>query len=422
MRLPRCAAAALAVAVAVLGAGAGAGAGTGLAQPSVPPSPVATPDTDDCPYRTGPPPPVDTSEAPLPGEPTPEPLPLPEEPVGGEEMGECGVVLPPGADLLPVGITATSWVIADLDTGAVLAAKDPHARHRPASTMKLLTALVAGTLLPPDRVVVGTQSDADQEGSSVGMGAGGRYTVTDLFAGLLMVSGNDAAHALAVALGGVPETLATMNARAAALGALDTRAASVSGLDAPGMSTSAYDLALIFREVLDQQGFAELLRTRTYQFPGSGTRPSYLIGNDNRLLLGYPGFLGGKTGFTDDARHTYVGAAERGGQRLVTVLLRAEQQPVRTSDQAAALLDYGFALPSNRPVGRLVEEAPETTTPPPPSSTTSALPPPVTAPGPAASAPPPVRDTGDAATLGWLLAGAGVVAVLVAVVHRQRRR
>lgn len=416
--LTRRAAAALAVAIAVvLG-----GAATGLAQPSVPPPPVVTPDTDDCRYRLEPPPPVDTSEAPLPGEPTPEPVPLPEEPVGGERMGECGPVLPPGADVLPGAITATAWVIADLDTGAVLAAKDPHGRHRPASTVKLLTALVAGERLPPDHVVLGTQEDADQEGSSVGMVAGGVYTVTDLLAGLLMVSGNDTAHALAGALGGVPETLALMNAKARTLGALDTRAASVSGLDAAGMSASAYDLALIFREVLDRDGFAELLLTRTYQFPGSAERPGYLIGNDNRLLINYPGFLGGKTGFTDDARHTYVGAAERGGRRLVTVLLRAEQRPLRTSEQAAALLDYGFALPPNRPVGRLVDGPPETATPPPPSSTTSALPPPVTAPGPAANAPPPIRDTSDPVTLGWLLAGAGLVAVFVAVVHLQRRR
>lgn len=406
--------------VAVAGAVVLGGASTGLAQPTVPPPPVVTPDTDDCQYRLAPP--VDTSEVPPPGEPTPEPVPLPEEPVGGERMGECGIVLPSGADALPTGITATSWVIADLDTGAVLAAKDPHGRHRPASTIKLLTALVAGELLPPDRVVVGTQEDANTEGSSVGMVAGGVYTVTDLFAGLLMVSGNDTAHALAGALGGVPETLAMMNAKARALGALDTRAASVSGLDAAGMSASAYDLALIFREVLDREGFAELLRTRTYLFPGSGERPSYLIGNDNRLLLGYPGFLGGKTGFTDDARHTYVGAAERGSRRLVTVVLRAEQQPLRTSEQAAALLDYGFAMPPNRPVGRLVDGLPETATPTPPSSTTSALPPPVTAPGPAASVPPPVRDTSDDVTLIFLLVGAGVVAALVAVVQRQRSR
>lgn len=425
-------AAALAVAVLQVALTAVAGAGPVLAQPALPPPPVATPlspGTSGCRYQATPPPPLDFSEVPAPGTPAPEPLPRPEEPVGGTRMGECGVVLPPGAPPLPDGITAASWLVADLDSGEVLAAENPHARHRPASTIKLLTALVAGDRLSPDRVLTATQADADTEGSSAGIGPAGRYTVTQLLAGLLLVSGNDTAQALARELGGVPATLAAMNAKARALGALDTRAASVSGLDAPGMSSSAYDLALVLREVLERPRLAELLRTPEVLFPGFGDRPGFVLGNDNRLLTDYPGALGGKTGFTNDARHTYLGAAERDGQRLVAVLMRAEQRPVRTSEQAARLLDYGFALAAERPVGRLVD-GPPTSAPPsqttvPSRATESPAPftgPPAAAPGTAAGVPASERGSGGTAVLGWQLAGVGVIVALVALLRRQRRR
>ena len=437
MRLsPSRVAAALAVAVLEVALTAVAGAGPVLAQPALPPPPVTTPlmspGTSGCRYHATPPPPLDLSEVPQPGARAPEPLRRPDEPVGGARMGECGAVLPPGAPPLPDGITAASWLVADLDSGEVLAAQDPHGRHRPASTIKLLTALVAGERLPPDRVVTGTQADADTEGSSAGIGPAGRYTVTQLLAGLLLASGNDTAQALSRELGGVPVTLAVMNAKARALGALDTRAASVSGLDAPGMSSSAYDLALVLREVLGRPRLAELLRTPQVPFPGFGDRPDFVLDNDNRLLTDYPGALGGKAGFTNDSRHSYLGAAERDGRRLVAVLMRAEQRPVRTSEQAARLLDYGFALAADRPVGRLVDGPPasaapsETTaSPAPTTSPTGAAPtttPPAPAPGTAISAPAPERGPGGAAMLGWLLAGVGAIAALVALLHHQRRR
>jgi D-alanyl-D-alanine carboxypeptidase (penicillin-binding protein 5/6) len=313
-----------------------------------------------CLPQLAPPPPVDASEVPKPGTMAPPPMSTPDSPVGGPRMGECGLVLPEGAPDPPVGINAMSWLIADADSGEVLAAKDPHARNRPASTLKLLTALLAVDQLPPDRVVVGTQTDADQDGSRVGIGPGGHYTVRQLLTGLLLASGNDAAHALADQLGGVAATVRQMNQLAAKLGALDTRAATPSGLDGPGMSASAYDLALAFRQVLNRPLLVELLGTREANFPGYGDRPGFVVSNDNKLLRSYPGALGGKTGFTDDARHTQLDAAQRGGRRLMVVLMRGEQRPVSMSEQAARLLNYGFALPTGHPVGKLVDGPPPT--------------------------------------------------------------
>ncbi|GAA1876934.1 D-alanyl-D-alanine carboxypeptidase family protein [Pseudonocardia ailaonensis] len=336
-------------------------------------------------------------------------VPVPAEPVGGARMGACGDVLPDGAGP-PPAVTATGWVVADLDTGAVLAAHDPHARERPASTLKILTTLVVRARLDPDAVVVATPEDVQVDGSRAGIGPGGQYTVRQLLTGLLLNSGNDCAMALARTLGGVPATLADMQQHAEALGALDTRPATPSGLDGPGMSTSAYDLALLFRVALRDQLVRETLATRTVPFPGFAAKPGFLLSNDDPLLGSYPGALAGKTGFTDAARHTFVGAAERNGRRLIVAMVRGEQRPTRMVAQAAALLDYGFALSAASPVGTLVDARPA----PPPQSTATALPA-----GAAAPAPVPSRAP-------WVVAGIALLAVIAAtatvVVLRRRPR
>ncbi|WP_280274672.1 D-alanyl-D-alanine carboxypeptidase [Nocardia wallacei] len=325
-------------------------------------APFSTPNTDSCPNKTAPPPAIDASEVPEPGDPAPAPLPVQSPPIGGDKLGACGLVLPDGAPPLPADLSATAWVIADLDTGRVLAAKDPHGRYRPASTIKVLLAAVALRSLDLGKVVVGTQEDANADGTRVGIGPGGRYTNKQLMQALIMASGNDAAHAVAMQLGGPKATVEKMNDLAKRLRALDTRAATPSGLDGPGMSTSAYDLAALFREAMTIPTFAELIHTEQVDFPGfpanpqipgDQDHPGFPIANDNHLLYDYEGTLGGKTGYTDDARQTFVSAAERGGHRLVVTLLQAEVLPIRPPQQAARLLDYGFALASGASVGEL---------------------------------------------------------------------
>jgi D-alanyl-D-alanine carboxypeptidase (penicillin-binding protein 5/6) len=320
---------------------------------------AAAPQQGTCANRQAPPPPVDTSEKPAPGKAAPAPLAVPAVPAGGPRMAECGLITPDGALNPPDGNTAASWLVQDLDTGAVIAAKDPHARQRPASLIKTLLALVVVTELDPQQVIVATQEDATQECTCVGLAAGGHYTVDQLLHGLLMHSGNDAAHAFATVLGGADSAVAKMNAMAARIGALDTRAATPSGLDGPGMSTSAYDLSLIFHYAMKQPEFARVVATKSFEIPATGGKPAIPVYNDNKLLGVYPGFLGGKTGFTDDARHTYVGAAQKKGKRLAVVMLRAEQKPTKVVDQAAKLLDYGFALEDDHaePVGRITYQA-----------------------------------------------------------------
>ncbi|GAB19765.1 D-alanyl-D-alanine carboxypeptidase, partial [Gordonia effusa NBRC 100432] len=261
------------------------------------------------------------------------------------------------------------WLIADLDSGKVLAAKDAHGRYRPASTIKVLLALVALDELDLDKTVSVTAEDYSIEGDSCGTGPGGRYTNRELLTGLVMVSGNDCASALARELGGTEATLTKMNTKAKSLQAYDTRAASPSGLDAPGMSTSPYDLALIFRAAMRNETFRELIALPTFRFPGyprnpaihgDKDHPSYLMQTSCSLLLnGYPGMLGGKTGFTDDARKTFVGAAQRDGRKVVIVQMYGLNSKTSNDywDQAKQMFDYGFTAPDSDAVGTLVEPA-----------------------------------------------------------------
>ncbi|MDF3337336.1 D-alanyl-D-alanine carboxypeptidase [Mycolicibacterium septicum] len=335
-----------------------------LAGPTVLCMPAAAADpAPECPYKVTTPPAVDASEAPKPGEVAPGPLPVPTKTIGGEALSGCGVITAANTPPLPNDVSAEAWLVADLDTGDIIAAKDPHGRHRPASIIKVLVATAALNELNLNKLVAGTQEDANSEGTRVGVGPGGRYTINDLLHGLLMHSGNDAAHALAVQLGGMDPALQKLNILAGKLGGRDTRAATPSGLDGPGMSTSAYDIGLFYRYAWQNPAFADIVATQTYDFPGRDGNPSYPVENDNKLLYNYPGAMGGKTGYTDDAGQTFVGAANRDGRRLVAILMKGTRVPIAPWEQAAHLLDYGFATPAGTKVGTLVDPDPSLITP-----------------------------------------------------------
>lgn len=378
-------------------------------------APTAAADPAGCDFRTAPPPPVDSSENPAPGQQPPAPLPVPAQPVGGSRMAECGPVIPPGAGQPPAN-QFESWVLADLDTGQVLAARDPHARQRPASLIKVLLSLVVLRELKMDTVVTGTWDDANQDGTRVGIGPDGKYSNDQIFHALLMHSGNDCAHAFATQLGGVDQTVAKMNALAKSVGALDTRTATPAGLDGPGMVSSAYDLAVLFRIAMQDKRFADAVATEQLQFPGWGTKPGFIVANDNPLLYNYDGDLGGKTGYTDDALHTYINAAQRNGSRIVFVGMRGTMSPVtQMYTQSGPMMDYGFALKASgaQSVGQLVDTDPTAK-----STATSTATPPV--------ASQHVMASGQSTESGFSIASAlAVVALLVvigAVVYVGMRR
>ncbi len=293
--------------------------------------------------------------------------------IGGPDLASTGVVVRPlvGATALPP-VVAESWVLADLTTGEVLAAKAPHRLGRPASTLKTLTALA---LLPRlDRATVHTVTDkeARADGGHVGLVPGATYTLWDLWHGLLLPSGNDAAAALANANGGMAATAADMARVATTLQANDTTVRNASGLDADGQLTSAYDLALIARAAMANEDFRALTKAVSYNFPGKpvaegATRSTYKIYTQNRLLLRrFPGAVGGKTGFTTLAKRTFWGAATRDGHTLAVTMLQIGQP---TDTAAKALLTWGFAnLGKVTPVGELVDPLPDVALPAPGSS------------------------------------------------------
>ncbi|MBV9090647.1 MAG: D-alanyl-D-alanine carboxypeptidase [Mycobacteriaceae bacterium] len=254
-------------------------------------------------------------------------------------------IQPPGTALIPGG-PATAWIVADMDTGGILAGRDMDIRHPPASTIKTLLALVAlDELKNLNTTVVASQADTQAECSCVGIKPGRTYTARELLDAVLLVSGNDAANTLADMLGGFDSAVAKMNAKAVALGAPDTHAATPSGLDGPGGAgwTTPRDLAIIFRAAMANPVFAQITAEPSAVFPGdNGDR---VILNEDQLLQRYPGALGGKTGFTDAARKTFVAAAQRDGRRLVISMMYGlvVQGGPTYWDQAASLLDWGFA-------------------------------------------------------------------------------
>lgn len=259
-----------------------------------------------------------------------------------------------GSVPLPAG-PAPAWIVADMDSGEILAGRDMYVTHPPASTIKTLLALVVLDELPLDATVVANDADTKIECNCAGVKAGRTYTTRELLDGLLLVSGNDAANTLAHMLGGTDAAVAKMNAKAISLGTTGTRAGSPSGIDGPGIDgyTTPHDLAVIFRAALNNPVFAQITSSPTAPFPGDNG-PSVLF-NQDEMLASYPGMLGGKTGFTDPARKTFVGAAQRDGRRLVVAMmygLIVEGGPTYW-DQATGLLNWGFAQGDSQGIAKL---------------------------------------------------------------------
>jgi serine-type D-Ala-D-Ala carboxypeptidase (penicillin-binding protein 5/6) len=295
--------------------------------------------------------------------------------VGGELLGKPGTQAGLGSDapVLPKDISARAWIVADAESGEVLAAHNAHWRLAPASTLKML---FADTLLPKfnkdDRHKV---APADLTGigsgsSMVGIKENETYTVHDLWLGVFLRSGNDAVHVLSAMNDGVEQTVADMNAHAEELQALDTHAVSPDGYDAKGQVSSAYDLTLIARSGLQKKDFREYCSTVRAKFPGATkknkkgkpTRSSFEIRNTNRLLTGssgldaYQGIAGVKNGNTTNAGATFTGVAERDGRVLLVTVRHPEKNEYnQVYKETASLFDWGFkAADKVQPVGELV--------------------------------------------------------------------
>lgn len=299
-----------------------------LANPSASPSASPSATASQSPV-TSPTPLPSPSVTPTPTQ-TPSPTPSPTS---------SSVRVDPQVEPLP-DVQAKAWVLADADTGAILAEKNMDLLRRPASTLKVLTALTVLPQLAPEDVYVARKKETNTYGSRAGLVRGKTYTVEQLMYALLLPSGNDAAIALARANGGLKQTVVQMNEVARSLQANDTTAKNPSGLDAPGQFTTAHDLTVIARAALEREDFREYVGARTSTIPAKGKKQRTIY-NQNRLLTGgYKGTIGVKTGFTSKAGRTFIAAAERKGVTLIATVLGAREP---TADAARKLLTWGFA-------------------------------------------------------------------------------
>ncbi|MDR5694852.1 MAG: D-alanyl-D-alanine carboxypeptidase family protein [Armatimonadota bacterium] len=239
----------------------------------------------------------------------------------------------------PPPVMATAAVLMDARTGQVLFERNPHLRWPPASTTKILTAILVREHLPLDKEVpVSTRASIQRSGSSIGLETGERWRVEDLLYALLLSSANDAAVALAEATSGSVEAFAQlMNEKARAIGAKNSHFAVPHGLYHPQHYSTAYDLALIARYALRDPLLAQIFRTQRWTLNRPGGKREALE-NRNRLLQIYPGADGIKTGWITQSGQCLVASATRKNWQLIAVVLNS---PDIYTD-ASRLLEYGF--------------------------------------------------------------------------------
>ncbi len=246
--------------------------------------------------------------------------------------------IPVGAPTtLPPAITAKAAVIVDGETGRVLYDLRAHDRMSPASTTKIMTAILAIEHGDLDRSIV---SDIDAKSlptsSVMGLRIGVSLTARELLYGLLLPSGNDAALVLARNISGSEQAfVAAMNAKAVALNLRDTHFVNPHGLDRIGHYSSAYDLAMIARYGMTLPLFAQFVGTKDHHLPPP---LDYDLHNGNTLLDMYPGADGVKVGWTERAGWTFVASATRNGHQIFVTVLNSKD---RDAD-AVALMDWAW--------------------------------------------------------------------------------
>ncbi len=245
-------------------------------------------------------------------------------------------------------IGAEAAILMDVNTGTILYSKNIHEHLYPASTTKILTCLLAVENAKLDDAVTFSYNavhSVTEGGSNMGMDAGQSLTLEECLYGIMVGSANEAANAVAEHVGGNIENFAKMmNARAKELGCQDSNFVNANGLYDKNHYTSAYDLATIARTFFKNELLCKIADTPTYHFvPSAGQPDDFYLHNKHKLINGdisYDGIVGGKTGYTDEARETLVTCAERNGMKLVCVILK-EESPAQFTD-TTALFDYGF--------------------------------------------------------------------------------
>jgi D-alanyl-D-alanine carboxypeptidase len=242
----------------------------------------------------------------------------------------------------PDAIAARAALLMDARTGQILYARNPDERLLPASTTKLMTALIVYEKIGLNGSVTITEDDTHVEPSSVPLIPGETVSVNKLFHALLIESANDSARALGRAVAGSTEAFVEMmNQRALAMGLFNTHFYNPNGLPAPAGThyTSCADLMCIFRAVIAHPELRQICRTKEYVL--TTRAKTQVLRNHNRLLGVYPGMDAAKTGWTVASKHTYACSVIRGNRELLLTLL---DSPNKWLD-AEILFNWGFAQP-----------------------------------------------------------------------------
>lgn len=262
-----------------------------------------------------------------------------------------GVVLPrfgiaSAQDGLADRISSKRYIVIDAGTGQIYAQKGADDQVAIASLTKIFTTIEAIERAPLDTEIVTDESDLfDASSTTMGFGPGETFTLQDLLYGMMLPSGNDAAHAIARALGAEPgdtgpdqsvgRFVGYMNERIANMGLTETKLVNPHGLGVPGHVSSAHDLAAFTMYALRYPLFVDIIGTATYDAGG------YEVSNTNKLLNSYDGLIGGKTGFDEDAGWCLIEVARRNGSTMISVTLDGIAPDIWYQDNAI-LLDYAF--------------------------------------------------------------------------------
>lgn len=253
-------------------------------------------------------------------------------------------------------ITAEAGVIIDADTGLVLFDKNKDVQHEPASTTKVMTALLALENLDLQKTVIIDEETSFTEGSRIYLLEGEKVTVEDLLYALLLESANDSAVAIAKEVSGSVEEFAKlMNKRAKEIGANNTNFVNPHGLHADGHLSTAYDMALIAQEAMRNEDFRAFILTYRHVIEETNKQPTRFLYNTNRLIYDektkvdangvlrpakYDGATGIKTGYTPEAGGCLISGAERDGNEFIAVVLKSTD--LGRFGDGVALLDFAF--------------------------------------------------------------------------------
>lgn len=244
-------------------------------------------------------------------------------------------------------VSADSAILMDATTGTILYSKNMDDAYPPASTTKIMTALLTLENSNLDDIVTVGKNPPYVDGSKIGLFEGEEISVRNLLYGMLLLSGNDCAVTLAEHISGSTSAFADlMNKKAKELGALDTHFVNPSGLYDENHKTSAKDLALIMKELIKYPDFREISSTFSYKVPPTNKHPDGInLANENKLInknsmYYYNGADAGKTGYTVQSAHSYVASAVRNGQRLIVALVHDKNKTF--FQDSRALFDYGF--------------------------------------------------------------------------------